>query len=316
MQSATPASFPAGPMPATVLFVDDEQRILRSLRMLFATQFKVLMTTDPREALVMLKRETVHVLVSDQRMPIMQGVDLLRKARDLSPDTMRLLLTGYSDLEAIIDSINEGEVFRYINKPWNADELRSIVGEAAAIAVGLRTLAPAVPLRGETAQRRILLIDDAADVASGLRTMIEEGFSGAFALDWVTSLPDAMGILERNQPSMVISELSVGGDDMMPFLKLLKLHHPHIVTIVQTTFRDTGLLVELINQGQVHRFLPKPMRKAMMLRGIQSGMELAREIHLHPEVAARHRVDVPPRPADAGLVGRIRSLFRGGPASR
>ncbi len=296
---------------ATLLFVDDEERILRSLRMLFALDFNVLVTTDAREALQILQRERVHVLISDQRMPIMPGVELLRQAREIAPDTMRLLLTGYADIEAIVGSINEGEVFRYLSKPWNADEIRTLVSEAASIAINLQQLVVNADARPSRVCKNILLVDESEDVANGLRCMLDEGFPGAFSLQWASSLDDAMDKLDRVKPAMVISEVTVEREDMMPFLKLLKRYHPHIVTIVLTTFKDTSLLVDLINQGQVHRFLPKPMRKSMMMRGIQSGMDLADEISLRPEIVQRHAVDVPAKPVDAGIVSRIRSLFKG-----
>ncbi|TLY50310.1 MAG: response regulator [Gammaproteobacteria bacterium] len=117
---------------ATVLFVDDEERILRSLRMLFRGRYEVLTTTSGHEALKMLRERRVHVVVSDQRMPLMLGVDLLRQVREISPVTMRLLLTGYSDLSAIVASVNESEIFRFIEKPWQAPYLLDVVEQAIA----------------------------------------------------------------------------------------------------------------------------------------------------------------------------------------
>lgn len=292
----------------TLLFVDDEERILRSLRMLFAANYRVLVTTDGREALEILKREKVHALISDQRMPVMAGVDLLRQAREIAPNTMRLLLTGYSDIEAIIGSINDGEVFRYINKPWDADDIRSIVGEAAGIALSLEQ--PAVTAAEPPAEAQtLLLIDDCRETALQLKALIEESFPRTFALEWATSLGEAMSILERENVSIVVSEVQVGDDDMTPFLKTLKRFKPHVVTIVLTSFKDSGLLVGLINQGQVHRFLPKPMRRVMTVRGIQSGIDRSREMKRRPEIARRHKVEAPARELEPGLISRIRGLF-------
>jgi response regulator RpfG family c-di-GMP phosphodiesterase len=294
----------------TLLFVDDEERILRSLRMLFAANYRVLVTTDGREALEILRREKVHALISDQRMPVMAGVDLLRQAREIAPNTMRLLLTGYSDIEAVIGSINDGEVFRYINKPWNSDDIRSIVGEAAGIAMSLEQ--PAGPTPAEppaAATQTLLLIDDCRETALELKTLIEESFPGTFALEWATSLGEAMSILERENVSIVVSEIQVGDDDMTPFLKTLKRFKPHVVTIVLTSFKDSALLVGLINQGQVHRFLPKPMRRVMTVRGIQSGIDRSREMKRRPEIARRHKVEAPSRELEPGLISRIRGLF-------
>ena len=103
-----------------ILCVDDEVQIVISLRALLRSKYEVLIATSGEEALDILRKDnTIRVLISDQRMPKMLGAEVLREARKISPGTMRLLLTGYSDLQAIIDSINEGEVFRFINKPWN-----------------------------------------------------------------------------------------------------------------------------------------------------------------------------------------------------
>lgn len=317
MQRATetPAMLPPGPLQRnepkpTLLFVDDEERILRSLRMLFAANYRVLVTTSGLEALEILKREKVHALISDQRMPVMAGVDLLRQAREIAPNTMRLLLTGYSDIEAIIGSINDGEVFRYINKPWNADDIRSIVGEAAGIAMSLDRSADSTPLQplGGKAQN-LLLIDDCPETASELRGLIEESFPRTFALEWATSLGEAMAILEQKDVSIVVSEIQVGNEDMTPFLKTLKRFKPHVVTIVLTSFKDASLLVGLINQGQVHRFLPKPMRRVMTVRGIQSGIDRSREIQSRPDIVRRHKVDAPIKELEPGLISRIRGLF-------
>lgn len=301
----------------TLLFVDDEERILRSLRMLFAANYRVLVTTSGHEALEILKREKVHALVSDQRMPAMAGVDLLRQAREIAPDTMRLLLTGYSDIEAIIGSINDGEVFRYISKPWNADEIRAIVGEAAGIAQSLEQSQPRGPAPAAAPAQRLLLIDDCADTASELKTLIRESFPHTFALDWATSLSEAMRILEKKNVSIVVSEVQVGGEDMTPLLKTLKRFKPHIVTIVLTSFKDASQLVALINQGQVHRFLPKPMRRVMTVRGIQSGIERSQQVQQRPETARRHAVAAPTQ-VDPGLLSRLRGMFQraaGGSAS-
>ncbi|MCB1804093.1 MAG: response regulator, partial [Candidatus Competibacteraceae bacterium] len=93
-----------------VLFVDDERHILTALRALFRSQYEVYTATSGSEALDIIRREHIHIIVSDQRMPKMLGSQLLAQVKTLSPHTMRLLLTGYSDMDAIMKSINEGEV--------------------------------------------------------------------------------------------------------------------------------------------------------------------------------------------------------------
>ncbi|MEW6132853.1 MAG: response regulator [Pseudomonadota bacterium] len=311
IQAPNPAPTDAAVAKPTLLFVDDEERILRSLRMLFAANYRVLVTTDGNEALEILKREKVHALISDQRMPLMAGVDLLRQAREIAPDTMRLLLTGYSDIEAIVGSINDGEVFRYINKPWNADDIRAIIGEATEIALRLeQSASPAHAQPAADESMGVLLIDDSWETASELTALIKESLPANFSLEWATNLGAAMAVLEEKNISVVVSEVRVGNEDMTPFLKTLKRFKPHIVTIVLTSHWDTGELVGLINQGQVHRVLPKPMRKVITLRGIQSGIDRSREIQSRPEIALRHKVEAPKQEVDPGLLGRIRGLFQ------
>jgi response regulator RpfG family c-di-GMP phosphodiesterase len=121
----------------SILLVDDEERILRTLTMLLRMQYQVFATTDGNEALKIIAKEKINVLISDQRMPLMVGTELLRQAKDLSPNTVRILLTGYADADAALDSVNEGEIFRYINKPWGPKELRDTVADAVGVAVKL-----------------------------------------------------------------------------------------------------------------------------------------------------------------------------------
>ncbi len=116
-----------------LLLVDDEPLILESLSQLFDYDYHVLTANSGEAALSLLNsHRDVAIVISDQRMGGMRGVDLLRHVKQLIPDSMRILLTGYSDLESILQSVNVGEVFRYVRKPWQTDTLKSIVALAAA----------------------------------------------------------------------------------------------------------------------------------------------------------------------------------------
>jgi len=114
-----------------ILFVDDEPRVTSALKAIFRRDYDVLVANSGAEALTLLKSSKVDVLVSDQRMPHMLGNELLAKVSKLYPQTMRILLTGFMDKKAIVDSINQGEVYRFINKPWRNEEMREVVAEAA-----------------------------------------------------------------------------------------------------------------------------------------------------------------------------------------
>ncbi|MGO9377012.1 MAG: HD domain-containing phosphohydrolase [Dissulfurispiraceae bacterium] len=115
----------------SVLFVDDEQNILSAVKRLFISDpVSVLTATSGLEGMELMKRNIVSVIVSDNMMPGMNGVDFLAWTKTVSPDSVRILMTGYADLHAAIEAINMGEVFRFITKPWIDMELRQTVLDA------------------------------------------------------------------------------------------------------------------------------------------------------------------------------------------
>ncbi len=114
-----------------VLVVDDEPDVLRSVHDLLRIDYEVVTCLRASEALDHLKAAPdVAVILSDQRMPGMNGVELLQQARLIRPETTRLLFTAYADIHAVIAAINQGHVFRYITKPWEAEELESVIRQA------------------------------------------------------------------------------------------------------------------------------------------------------------------------------------------
>ncbi len=117
----------------TVLFVDDEPSILRSMSRLFrGAHFDVLTTESAEQALEIMRGRRVEVLVTDYRMPGMSGLELLREVRSLSPNTIRVMISGHSDINVVLAALNEGELFRFVTKPWNDLELKVTVNLALA----------------------------------------------------------------------------------------------------------------------------------------------------------------------------------------
>ena len=124
-----------------VVFVDDEKRVLNAMRALFRRDYELFLTTSGSEAIRMCVEHDADVIVADQRMPEMEGVEVLGAVREQAPRTMRILLTGYADLDAIEGSINVGEVFRFLSKPCPPDHLRATI-ELAVDASDAPVLAP------------------------------------------------------------------------------------------------------------------------------------------------------------------------------
>jgi two-component system response regulator HupR/HoxA len=114
-----------------LLAVDDEQSSLNAIFRTLRREFEVILSLNGYSALEVLKNQEIAVILGDQRMPNMTGVNFFKKSLELQPDAVKILITGYADIEAIIDAINEGQIFYYINKPWEPEDLRIIVRRAA-----------------------------------------------------------------------------------------------------------------------------------------------------------------------------------------
>ena len=119
--------------PSTLLLVDDEPSILAALRRLFRpSAYRILLAESGQAALAILGREPVDLIISDMRMPEMDGATLLEAVRRQWPDTVRILLTGFADMASTIAAINQGEIYRYIAKPWDDNDLLLLVRDALA----------------------------------------------------------------------------------------------------------------------------------------------------------------------------------------
>jgi len=117
--------------PSTLLLVDDEENILASLRRLLRKEgYRILTAPGGQAGLDILASEHVDIIISDQRMPQMVGTVFLKLARDLSPHSVRMILSGYTDLESVTSAINEGAVYKFLTKPWDDEILRLSIKEA------------------------------------------------------------------------------------------------------------------------------------------------------------------------------------------
>lgn len=298
-----------------VLFVDDEPRVLTSMRMLFRNAYQVLLAESGVAALGVLQAQAVDVIVSDQRMPGMTGIDLLRRARDLQPNAMRILLTGYSDLNAIIGSINEGEIFRFVNKPWINDDLGGTLARAVAAArasaaadtptSGSRDTAPAAAVGAPT----VLVLDDDPAVAPRLQTILgtEVRVVGA------GSMATAIEQMEQHDIGVVVSDTRVQSHPVVSLLGTLKQHHPEMVSVILTERADAGAAIELINQGQIYRFITKPLNESQCKITVSSALRHHQRLAAAPQLHQRYEVSAPATPPPVGspaggLLDRIKGL--------
>lgn len=118
------------PEKIRVLYVDDESVNLTAFKASFRRDFEVFVALSGPEAMEILAKQDMEVIITDQRMPEMSGVEFLEKVIPLHPEPIRILLTGYTDIQAVIDAINKGQVYHYITKPWDESQLRNIIHKA------------------------------------------------------------------------------------------------------------------------------------------------------------------------------------------
>jgi serine/threonine-protein kinase len=258
--AAAPAPAKAAAPKARILFVDDEERILNAVRALFRHDYEVSTATGGEAGLVAIKEHDFHVIVSDQRMPGVTGVELLRQARTIAPNAVRILLTGYTDLAALVGSINQGEIFKFVMKPWDNDDLKRAVADAVRIGLELAATAPAPatpPPRAEHPRSAgsLLVIDPKEGLAVGLERLL----AGSAKVMQVKTPQEAAKVLQGQEIAAIVADLGAGTDGLVALFKQLKEKRPEILSILLAEEPDSELGIELINRAQIYRFLPKPV---------------------------------------------------------
>lgn len=277
-----------------ILVVDDEPLMLNSLRDLLEFDYTVHTAQNGFEALEVLRQHPIKVIISDERMPEMPGHELLRQAKAISPETIRILLTGYADLESVIKSVNAGEIFRYLNKPCRPEMLQSVVRlgvqiydrvamlkASAASAAKVQPVPAAVPAK-PVAKPSVLFVGysktEVEDLVSKLADMYD-----IVAAD---SVEEAFKIFSRKEISVIVSELQLGEYDGVDFLQTLKQEKPHSVIIILTDAVDVKLIVRAVNELNVFKYIPKPTTQEQLERALREAAAKSSQYAVHPDAAA------------------------------
>jgi len=296
-----------------LLFIDDESRILLSLKAIFRADYDVTIAEGGTAALEALKKDRFDVIVSDQRMPGITGVEVLRAAREQQPQAIRMLLTGYSDLNAIVASINEGEIFRFIPKPWVNGELRESVAAAVRAAaiehIHLPEPPPGPQQNAIYKEVCVLVLDEDPQTAVALRSALgsEREVLSAGRID------EALELLGQNRIGVIITELAIGGQSVAPLLAVLRHHYPALVVVAFTGHVDASHSISLINHGQVFRLLQKPVSSSVLRGTVNIASRRFEMLRQHPEQAQRVAADTAPMlqmAEKSGLMARIKQFLR------
>jgi len=274
--------------------------------MQFRRHYEVLTENDPLRALQRLREEPVHVLVSDQRMPQMSGSQLLAQAREIAPDTLRILLTGYSDLDAAVEALNSGGIFRYLTKPWDQQEMAFTLRQAAEMVSRQTPQASAALSSALAAPLSVLLLDDDADT---LAVVGEFCVAGGHQLLRARNLAEAMVLLNNEAVDILVSDLKLAGEDTAPLLKSLAQAHPRLLSLVVTPFRDTQALLRLVNEAQIFRYLPKPVRRGLFEKGLKAAAEQALIWRAQPQQVVTRLAEVPRDEREQEKVGSLLGML-------
>lgn len=297
-----------------IAFIDDEPRILRSLKMHFRQSHDVFTTTDANELMKYVSEHEVQVVISDQRMPDKTGTEVLRDVKEASPNTIRILLTGYADLNAVIDSVNEGEIYRYITKPWQNDELKKVVNKATEIAQQTQDIAQESDEVYETesqavsnagAKRNVLVLDDDEDVYQQMKSY----FKNMYTVSWASNLEQAAKLLQKKSFGVTITDATLNQENITPIVYALKNIQPDLMVIMLTEFKDAHMVIDLINKGQVYRCLPRPTNFTMMSLSLDRAFQHHERLVQQPILAARHHVEEVPETETSLFSDRLKGFF-------
>lgn len=283
----------------TLLLVDDEISITRALQRLFRKEgYRILTAQSGPEALELLGRQetTVSMIISDQRMPVMTGAQFLERAKDLQPRAIRYLLTGYSDLEAVIQAVNRGEIHRYLSKPWNDDDLLLQVRQSLehfellsenqrltelTIAQNQQLSRLNQQLEGKVAERTRQVVEKSEALAAANR-MLEESFMEVVRLlsSTVEVLNPDLGRYMRQVAPLarrVGAALGLSGSELDALEMAGMIHDIGLIHLSETLWRKDS---EQLSDEQRQQFVEHSRIGALILSRVEK-LSAVGEIVLH-----------------------------------
>lgn len=373
---------------ARILFVDDEKRVLNSMRGLFRRDYELFLTCEGTEAIQIAAENEIDVIVADQRMPGMTGVEVLAQMKKKSPRTVRILLTGYADPSAVEGSINMGEVFRFLSKPCPPKLLRETLSLAISASRTQPVAATEPPAETRPAEppatppvpkvlphaeppkpRPAVAISDKDQTQPALQTLqveaetqeessdshwqtvtnvvmsensveetqetvalslpgvavkdvgvvvftIDSEFATtairAISREWDASLATSLGkvaqAITQQNAGVLVTDFTSNKATLQKIIGVLKKHRPELVTIVVSDGRDTTDMINLINYGQVFRYVLKPIQPTELREEIMSAAIHHVNLLSNPDSAKRHNVI---EPVESGTASKSISQFVG-----
>jgi serine/threonine-protein kinase len=256
----------------TLLFVDDESAVLKSLKRVFQDDYHVLTAENGAEALGILEKEHVHLIVSDLRMPGMDGLQLLHKVKERWPETIRVMLTGATDVDSVLDDISSGAIYRFITKPWDDQSVKLSVklalqqynlilsikkmqqAKAAYMGKDSEYYLTAEKQGGIDSVYSLLFVDDESAVLKSLKRVFQDDYHVLTAENGA----EALGILEKEHVHLIVSDLRMPGMDGLQLLHKVKERWPETIRVMLTGATDVDSVLDDISEGFMYKFVSKP----------------------------------------------------------
>ncbi len=308
-----------------IMFIDDEQRVLKSMRAMFRKDYEVHLANSGAEALSLLEQHDIDVVVSDQRMPEMTGVEVLTEIKQRSPRTIRILLTGYADLEAVEASINDAEVFKYLMKPCPADEVRGAVKAGLDMRDGGETMAAPVTVTEAVTEEAAasseaeavvdLPVRPVEEIAYGVQVCVLSADSALYdgvakactgqKLHRAKTQDEALQVIADNPVGVLVTDIGVDEKEISDLTRAVRKVVPEMVVILASDRSDANVLIQLINSGQVFRFLLKPLQVG------QCKIWLTSALKRFAETGGDSLADLPAAEQEPGAWTRFKKWFLG-----
>ena len=234
-----------------VLFVDDEVENTSIMKRTLRRYHTIYVANSGRSALELMASQHIDVVFADQRMPEMTGVEFLERCRDLYPETYRVLLTGYTDITALVNAINRCELDSYLSKPWTKETLLEQIDRAverrARVAEQPHRPLPGTPLD-------ILVADDEPENLN----LLERVLGRTHRLYRASNGRESLEVLAKHHIDLAIVDQRMPEMAGSTFLERSKLLAPDLIKIMITAYSDVEVIIEAINNAKVHKFLYKP----------------------------------------------------------
>lgn len=256
-----------------ILCVDDEPGLLRSMRWLMRGRYEVAVAGCGMDALALLGGDSFDVVISGLRMPGMNGTELLEHARLVSPRTVRLLLTGTSDLDAVLGSLDDAELFRFLSKPWDSQKLLDAVAQAVSIANAKPcTRVSPIPVvrsaEARPAEDMVLVFNHDDSVTGQWRAAVQ----GTVGILGTGDIAEALSHLSRRNVAVLIADLDSECTEPLDLIRAVNRHLPFVAVLVCGQACRGGVIDTLISEGLIHSFIAQPATLDQMNRALHSAM--------------------------------------------